>query len=392
MRLRTTSSGKMIADLLRFKVSPGEVAYKRITQKLRDLILSKALLPGTRLPTLTELARLWNTNYFTVQTALTPLANEGLLVRKQRRGTFVTESKRQIKTVGIYFGGSLWRVKHAAFYQTLYAALCDHFERLGIAVHLFMDSRPRGQQGSPLKPLNDAIRRSEVSAVVGAMTTTEEVEWLEKLPVPVSVFCSGASETSASVGLEMGEFLRSSMVRLKERKCRSVALICGDGLPNFDSFFDLAKEIGLKALPEWALQRNSWPEEFEEFGYESFGKIWSGTTKPDGLIVYPDNIALGVIMAILQKGAQVPSQLKLVMHCNEEVYIHCPLPADWQVVSVVKIVDALWKQLRAQADGGAPGQLSLGITLQPPTSKLPIMFRRWESGGAQFTQNGGRSF
>ena len=72
MRLRTTSSGKMIADLLRFKVSPGEVAYKRITQKLRDLILSKALLPGTRLPTLTELARLWNTNYFTVQTALTP--------------------------------------------------------------------------------------------------------------------------------------------------------------------------------------------------------------------------------------------------------------------------------------------------------------------------------
>jgi DNA-binding LacI/PurR family transcriptional regulator len=309
-------------------------------------------------------------------------------VRKQRTGTFVAENTRQIKAVGIYFGGSFWRIKHAAFYQTLYAALCEHFEGLGITVHLFMDSRPRMQQGTPWKPLISAIERSEVSAVIASMTTSEEVAWLEQLSVPLSLL--GAGRARCAVDFGMDDFLHSSLVRLKERKCRSVALISGSGLAGFDSFLEQAEEIGLKSRPEWVLQRNSWPEEFEEFGFESFENIWSGATKPDGLIVFPDNIALGVIMAILQKGVRVPEELKLVLHCNEEVYIHCPLPADWQVVSIAKIVKALWKSLRAQADGKSPRKISTGLTLQPVSPDQPPMFRKWRSGESQFVQHGSK--
>jgi DNA-binding transcriptional regulator YhcF (GntR family) len=375
---------KMVSDILRFELVPGEVAYKRITLQLREVILSKVLPPGTRLPTLAELARLWKTNYFTVQTALTPLVNQGLLMRKQRKGTFVAEITPQIKTVGIYFGASFWQVRHAAFYQTLYAALCDHFERLGITVHLFMDSRPREQQGTPWKVLTDAVESSEVNAVISAMTTAEEVSWLEKLPVPLSMVGGGGSHRSIDIGL--GDFLRSSLVRLKERKCRSVALISGSGIADVEAFRKMAEGMGLKTRREWALVRDSWPEEFEEFGFDSFCKIWKGAVKPDGLIVFPDNIALGVIMAILQQGAKVPEQLKLVMHCNEEVYIHCPLPADWQVISIVKVVDALWKNLRAQADGKTPKKAASCLAIQPQTAEFPPMHRKWKSGESLFVQ------
>lgn len=184
--------------------------------------------------------------------------------------------------------------KHAAFYQTLYASLCEHFEAIGVAAHLFMDSRPVDQQGIPWKPLLDAIGRSEVSAVIGSMTTPEELAWLQKLPVPLSVFCTARIKTTSSVDIGMEAFLRTSLARLKERKCRSVALISGGaGLPDFGSFLRQAKACGLETRPEWTLQRDTWPEEFEEFGFESFQKIWSGASRPDGLIVFPDNIALG---------------------------------------------------------------------------------------------------
>ncbi|MCX6969210.1 MAG: GntR family transcriptional regulator [Verrucomicrobia bacterium] len=372
-----------VPDILRFEIAPGEAAYKRITIQLREVILSKALPPGTRLPTLAELARLWKTNYFTVQTALTPLVNQGLLMRRQRKGTFVAGTTPEIKAVGIYFGASFWQVRHVAFYQALHAALCEYFERLGITVQLFMDSRPREQQGTPWKVLTDAVECREVNAVISAMTTSEEVSWLEELPVPLTMI-GGATYHSVDIGLS--NFLRNSLVRLKERKCRSVALISGGEITDFETFQKMAEEAGLKTRREWALVRDACAGEFEEFGFDSFCRIWKGATKPDGLIVFPDHIAPGVAMAILQQGAKVPEQLKLVMHCNEEVYAHCPLAADWQVVSIGGIVKALWTNLRAQAEGKTPKKAASCLTIQPETAELPPMHRKWRSGQSLFEQ------
>lgn len=375
-KLKRELSDKRISDILSFDVAPGAVAYKSITQQLRELILSKALLPGTRLPTLAELAGLWNTNYYTVQTALTPLVNEGLLVRRQRTGTFIAETTQQIKAVGIYFGASFLRLEHGAFYQTLYATLCDHFESKGITVHLFMDSRAVAQKGTPFKPLMNAIRSSEVGAVIGSMLTEEQVAWLDRLTIPVSLFTISAG-VHPNVFIGMEAFLKGSLARLKARKCRSVALIGGTGLPGFNSFADLAKEFGMKSRPEWVFERHTFPEHFEEFGFESFIKIWSGQHKPDGLIIYPDNIAQGVIMAILQKGIRVPEELKLVIHCNEEIFFFCPLPADWQVVKITKLVEMFWKHLCAQASGKASAASPLNLSMQPASPDSLPVFRKW---------------
>ncbi len=367
-----------LTEILRFNIPPDEVAYKRITENLRSLIVSKALPAGTRLLTLAKLAELWETNYFTVQTALTPLVNEGLLVRKQRTGTFVAESTPQIKAVGIFFGNNLWRIKHSGFYQALYAALCDHCEQQGIAVHLFMDTRPRGeQQKTPWPPLDEAIKRCEINAVIGSMLTREQSGWLDRLPLPVSLLASRGQGIKSLVSFGMNDFLRSSLLRLKARNCRSVALITAAQLPGAGSLPALAAELGMECREDWILQQDGWPEEYAEFGFESFGKIWSGKDKPDGLIVFPDNIALGVIMGVLKNGVRVPEDLKLVLHCNDEVYFHCPIPADWQVVSVVKIINVLWAHLETQAAGKKPRKISVNLTLRPSSPHSPPTLRNW---------------
>ena len=373
---KSAPSDRVISEILSFGVAPGEVAHKSITQQLRELILSKALSPGTRLPTLADLAGLWNTNYYTVQTALTPLVNEGLLVRKQRTGTFIADTTGQIKAVGIYSGASFLRIEHGAFYQTLYATLCDYFETKGIAVHLFMDTRPDAQKVKPYKPLMNAIRTSEVGAVIGSMLTPDQFAWLDRLTLPVSLFTMSKG-THPVVYIEMDAFLKSSLARLKARGCRSVALIGGIGLPGFDSFSELAKGFGMKSRPEWVFERKTWPEHFEEFGFESFIKIWSGLHKPEGLIIFPDNIAQGVIMAIMQKGVRVPEELKLVIHCNEEIVFFCPLPADWQVVKIATLVEMFWQSLRAQADRKTEAISPLKLSMQPDSPDSPPMLRKW---------------
>lgn len=371
---KCSPKAKAVTDVLRFEISPDEVTYKRITRNLREIILSKRLVPGTRLPPLMELAKLWNTNYFTVQTALTPLVNEGLLVRKQRTGTFVSEIDRKIKAVAIFFGANFLREN--GFYPALYGTLCDYLEQMGIAVHLFIDSRPSSQQGTPFKPLIDAIKRSEVHGVIGAMLIPNLTQWLNRLPVPVSLFGSG----NADFRTKDDHLIRSSLSRLKERGCRSVGIIG----PKLD--LNLTEKSNLEIRPEW-IKQSSLPAKFEEFGYDALLQIWSCPSKPEGLIIYPDSLAKGAIMGILEQQIRVPEELKLVIHCNEEIYFHCPFPADWQVVRISTIAAELWRKLQSQIKGPTTTKAVVDFSLWPPSALSQPVTRRWSSNPLSIAGN-----
>jgi len=367
---KRSPKAKPITDVLRFEVLPDEVAYKCITHNLREIILSKRLVPGTRLPPFMELAKLWNTNYFTVQTALTPLVNEGLLVRKQRTGTFVSENDRKIKAVAIFFGANFLR--ESGFYPALYGTLCDYLEHMGIAVHLFIDSRPSSQQGTPFTPLMDAIKRSEVHCVIGAMLIPNLVQWLNRLPVPVCLFGS----ENASVRPCDDRLIQTGLLRLKERGCRSVGII------GPTQNLNLKAQSNLEIRPEWVKQ-SCLPAKFEEFGYDALRQIWSCPSRPDGLIIYPDSLAKGAIMGIMEQHIRVPEELKLVIHCNEEIYFLCPLPADWQVVRISKIVEDLWHKLQSSTNTHA----IVDYSLWPPSALSEPVVRRWSSDPLSVADN-----
>ncbi len=72
--------------------------YYQLENLLREKILSGAFAPGDRLPTENDLIRQYGVSRITVRQALTALAGEGLIERKQGRGTFVTERKTKRRT------------------------------------------------------------------------------------------------------------------------------------------------------------------------------------------------------------------------------------------------------------------------------------------------------
>ncbi len=72
--------------------------YYQLENLLREKINSGAVSPGDRLPTESDLIEQYGVSRITVRQALQALADEGLIERRQGRGTFVAERRTRRKT------------------------------------------------------------------------------------------------------------------------------------------------------------------------------------------------------------------------------------------------------------------------------------------------------
>ncbi len=69
--------------------------YYQLKMLLKDRIENKEWAEGSKIPTEKELASFYNTSLMTVRQAVGLLVNEGLLIKKQGKGTFVAQAKIQ---------------------------------------------------------------------------------------------------------------------------------------------------------------------------------------------------------------------------------------------------------------------------------------------------------
>ena len=80
-----------------YKLDDNMPIYIQIMQKVRDAIASGEWAPGQKIPSVRELAGLFEVNPNTMQRAMLELEREGLLVSERTAGRFVTEDKNLIK-------------------------------------------------------------------------------------------------------------------------------------------------------------------------------------------------------------------------------------------------------------------------------------------------------
>jgi GntR family transcriptional regulator len=71
--------------------------YHSVSQLLRDRIESRTYPPGTKIPTVEELAADFEVSTITVRRALRDLSMEGLLIARQGLGVFVANSRRIVR-------------------------------------------------------------------------------------------------------------------------------------------------------------------------------------------------------------------------------------------------------------------------------------------------------
>ncbi len=363
--------------------APLEPVSKRrqITEHVRKLVLSGELAAGTKLPPTHALAEEWKAPMATVQAALAPLVKEGLLYRRPRVGTIVCERERSLTRVGLYLTGHRDIDRMDTYISALVTLLRKRLAERGIACSFWVDPRPPEEQESPWESLLTAAEANQVQAIIVPSTDKYHDAWLRKLPIPVAF--NGTPDLPSRVTQDHGQLAEAGIRELAALGCRSVGLIsvtkrAVKGQPREQGDYEqlcsqaerTAAELGLEMREEWI--RTPPPEGYvseamaERFGYESIAALWQEPVRPEGLLVFTDVAARGVVVGLLERGVSVPEELKLVLHRNVEVGMLCPFPVSYLDTSIILVVDSLIKQIEHQYDGKKVRPIQLPVSLSRP--------------------------
>lgn len=347
--------------LTKLKVQRPQPVRQQIADHVRELIVSGQLAPGTKLPSTQDLAKQWDSQPTTVQSALGRLVKEGLLDRAPRVGTFVRQRALAMEQVAIYLPEDVWDDPSGAFVQSVCAELTRELKQRGIVTTVRVHPPGNGRFDEPWPALIEAARRREFQALIAISVGGDQAAWLRQLPVPTA-FLSEVSVPNR-VEFDYGQFCDDSIAALKARGCRSVGLITSverldpdqpvDALKPFHQYFrQAAEEHGMEWREEWVKAFDHWhPFVGETLGYDNFRELWQAPTKPDSLVVFPDTVARGVLMGVASLQVDVPRDLKLILHRNYEVGLMCPVPATFMDVSIAEVSRALIGMVERQFKG-----------------------------------------
>jgi DNA-binding LacI/PurR family transcriptional regulator len=333
--------------------------HQQITDFLRDQVISGALAPDARLPTTQELAKRWNVPIATIQAAFAPLVKEGLLLRRPGFGTVVRSQAPALTRVAIYQiavpdwnGGDRFAFRLADLVESRLA------ER-GLDSQRLVDRRAGDERTEPLAEMVQAARSRHIDAMIATDTDERSTPWLQRLPVPTAIYGSGGSANEP--WFDIPDFASQGLARLAARGCRRVGLITVLPARPAQRAFDLHRAFvgglaahGLETRPEWlrlpGADEDVSEGEAERFGYRQVHALWAAGERPDGLLVYTDRVARGVVMGLLALGVQTEPP-HLVLHRNAELGLFCPLPADYLESSATTMAEGLIAVVEAQHRG-----------------------------------------
>jgi len=355
----------MLKKLAAFKVAGGPAAHRQVEAFVREAIRSRQFPPGTRLPSARELGARWGLSPRTVHLGLTTLVKEGWLQRTPRRGTFVRRRERRLTCVGVYYPQDVWRHPAMEFGRSLHGELKTLLDAQGVELQAWIDPRSAADAAQPWDEFVDAAQARRYQGFVAPLTDPAHLQWLTELNLP-SVYVTSAPLPNV-VGFDLAQFADLALDTLVERGVKSVALICAlspatsghalmgrAGVDFYDHFIEACRRRGLEMRDRWMRVPGGatlHADEHEPFGFRAFEAIWSQAPHPEGLVVYPDSMAKGVLMALLSRQVRVPEALKLVLHRNAGVPLFCPVEASMAVSSERDAAAAIWRQLQRQFQG-----------------------------------------
>ena len=347
-----------------------QAAHRKIADGLRKEILSGKFIPGTRLPSTGELAEIWSSSTFTVHTALTTLVKEGWIERRNGAGTYIADPKNRFLCAGIYHDSDLGAHDRTAFSRNLHFALLQQLERLKKNTQIFTDSRPKKEQGAILPSLSEAILHGRIQCLFALSINEFSAASLSRLALPAAFLANPFSPNR--IEYDVQAFFRESARRLKARGGRSIGLI-SNFMPNMDKkspymglyplFQQVMQEEGVATRDEWIRRPSADVFDNEQYGYQEFKTLWNLRRKPDGLIVFPDDVVRGAILAILELGLRpVTRQMKFIFHRNAHLGFLCPFPVTWATSDEDTLAEALVQLILKQFKGEKTSPLLLPYT------------------------------
>lgn len=275
-------------------------------------------------------------------------------------GNPVNTEGGRVRRVIVYVGSDPKR-DASMFYLNLFWCLMKQGQEQGIEMVPVIDTRPASQV--VLEPPEVArIRRDgPVDGVIGFMMYPAMTTWMKESGLPWVVHCLG--NEPGFVDFDHKAMLRDSLVRLAQLGCKTAGLMIPSDFTKaemLEHLENVSAETGVAVNYEWIL---TFRDTQEQTGYAHLCALWDAKTRPDGLVVYPDRAARGVLSAIMEKRVRVPGELRLILHRNAESPYVSPVPCDWMEVSVAALADLLIDTLRDRWAGRTPSVRNMRMKL-----------------------------
>ncbi len=302
----------------RIAIERVEPACRQIATYYEKQIWSGKLKPGERMPTTSDIARLFNVNPNTVQQGFELLLRRGIVERSRRRGSFVSPGVNS-RSVGVVFGKEIFTDINRRFFSVVLAELRREFSEVLWDTKFYYTAEFE-HGGKVIAEMEDDLRGGKIRAIIEFCSNDMVRTWLSseaaaaKMPLP---------ETDENGIVSKGlEYLAGAGYR------RPAVIFNVEELKMADDMVASAK-TELKRL---GLRSDECSLEFcaisDRGGYEA-AKVLLGRPsrlRPDSLLVANDNVCRGVIYAALESGMAIPAQLGLITHRNKGIDIFSPLP------------------------------------------------------------------
>ena len=252
----------------------------------------------------------------------------------------------------MYTGADPKKELGSLFYLNLLWAILLMGRKLGFEMHPILDSRPLENREGPPPELAQAKLGGPIDAYIAIMVHPGLVTWIQESGSPYALMTSAKSDYV--VKFDFPTTIRSVIARLAWLGCRSLGFMIPPETATanvIEAMDECSEEFGVTVNYEWIVVTNA---SMELKGYQHFESLWDLKNHPDGIFIFPDVTARGVVSAIVERRINVPQDLKLVLHRNVETPYVVPFACDWVEISSEPIAKALFRILDRQWSQQAP--------------------------------------
>jgi len=293
--------------------------YDRIASSVRDRIVRRELLPGSRLPPRTEFERQFDASSVTVQQAFGQLIREGFVQVRPKRGTFVAEQPPHLSRYAVVFcqcpsEDGFW----SRYFATINQVALSMREQFDLDVQTFYGVN-RHDESDDFARLLRQVRNHRFAGLIFATPPFHlaETPVLTEPGLPRVGIMDSPLPGVAAVQLDQPSVVEAALDHLQQRGRSKIALLAsGQGAFTGDRLGHLNRELdrrGMQTRPFWLQAIDPHQPEAVRNGVHLLMRCQE---RPDGLVILDDNLEEHAAAGLMAAGVSVPEDLEVVAHCN----------------------------------------------------------------------------
>jgi len=298
--------------------------YKQMSDILRREIESQKLAPGTRLPTEKELAKRFGVSLITVRGCIGELVREGILVRRQGRGTFVASRKPRDTQIIMAIVPEIADYYCARLINGIQAVATQYGYELITA-----DSYDHAQTERSL------LDRATARNVEGLIIVTGRGSFANGYLVGNRFYIPLVIIDSYHPSVEADFFYTNDVTgsyeatrHLIEAGYRKIGHLMGPkghflAELRLHGYRRAMREAGISVEQNWIVESGTTPEA----GYKAVASLLKQDITVDAVFAYNDLVALGAMRAIAELGRRIPEDFGIAGYGNHMIaaYLRPPL-------------------------------------------------------------------